>query len=108
MIEPRDNPARYDQEFFLALHDWGGYLLASDDGAMNPSYAVATINGKALGFGEPLRVKQGQRILLHVLNSSPTEVHWMALAGHQPARGGARWQSGAGSSRGAHAAARAG
>src|ERR1700729_3651000 len=82
MIEPRENSARYDQEFFLALHDWAAYLLASDDGAMNPSYAVATINGKAMGFGEPLRVKQGQRILLHVLNSSPTEVHWIALAGH--------------------------
>jgi FtsP/CotA-like multicopper oxidase with cupredoxin domain len=82
MIEPRDNPARYDQEFYLALHDWAGYLLASDDGAMNPSYAVATINGKAMGFGEPIRVKQGQRIVLHVLNSSPTEVHWIALAGH--------------------------
>jgi FtsP/CotA-like multicopper oxidase with cupredoxin domain len=82
MIEPRVDPARYDQEFFLALHDWDGYLLASDDGAMNPSYNVATINGKAMGFGEPLRVKQGQRILLHVLNSSPTEVHWIAFAGH--------------------------
>jgi FtsP/CotA-like multicopper oxidase with cupredoxin domain len=82
MVEPRDDPARYDQELFLALHDWAGYLLASDDGAMNPSYAVATINGKAMGFGEPLRVKQGQHILLHVLNSSPTEVHWIALAGH--------------------------
>jgi FtsP/CotA-like multicopper oxidase with cupredoxin domain len=82
MVEPRDDPARYDQEFFLALHDWAGYLLASDDGAMNPSYAVTTINGKAMGFGEPLRVKLGQRILLHVLNSSPTEVHWIALAGH--------------------------
>jgi FtsP/CotA-like multicopper oxidase with cupredoxin domain len=82
MIEPRDNPARYDQEFFLALHDWAGYLLANEDGAMNPSYAVATINGKAMGSGDPLRVKQGQRILLHVLNSSPTEVHWIALAGH--------------------------
>jgi FtsP/CotA-like multicopper oxidase with cupredoxin domain len=82
MVEPRDNPARYDQEFFLALHDWNGYLLANEDGAMNPSYAVATINAKAMGFGEPLRVKQGQRILLHVLNSSPTDVHWIALAGH--------------------------
>jgi FtsP/CotA-like multicopper oxidase with cupredoxin domain len=83
MVEPRDDPARYDQEFFLALHDWDGYLLASEDGAMNPGYAVGTINGKAMGFGEPLRVKQGQRILLHVLNSSPTEVHWIALAGHE-------------------------
>ena len=82
MVEPRDDPSRYDQEFFLALHDWSAYLVATDDGAMNPSYAVATINGKAMGYGEPLRVKQGQRILLHVLNSSPTEVHWIALAGH--------------------------
>jgi FtsP/CotA-like multicopper oxidase with cupredoxin domain len=82
MVEPREDPARYDQEFFLALHDWSGYLLANEDGAMNPSYAVATINGKVMGFGEPLRVKMGQRILLHVLNSSPTEVHWIALAGH--------------------------
>src|SRR6202453_5416095 len=61
MIEPRDNPARYDQEFFLALHDWSGYLLASDDGAMTPSCSCATINAKAMGSGEPLRVKQGQR-----------------------------------------------
>jgi len=82
MIEPRENSARYDQEIFLALHDWAGYLLANEDGAMNPSYAVATINGKAMGFGEPLQVKQGQRVLLHVLNSSATEVHWISLAGH--------------------------
>jgi len=82
MIEPASNPAPYDQEVFLALHDWRGHLLASDDGAMNPAYAVATINARVLGSCEPLRVKQGQRILLHVLNSSPTEVHWIALAGH--------------------------
>jgi FtsP/CotA-like multicopper oxidase with cupredoxin domain len=42
----------------------------------------ATINGKMLGFGEPVRVKQGERVMMHVLNSSPTEVHWVALAGH--------------------------
>ncbi len=83
MIEPRDDPARYDGEFFVALHDWDGHLLASDDGAMNPGYTVATINGKVMGHGEPLRVKAGQTILLHVLNSSPTEVHWVALAGHR-------------------------
>lgn len=83
MVESGGNPGRYDQEFFLALHDWDGRLLASDDGAMNPSYQLATINGKVMGFGEPLRVRQGQRVLLHVLNTSPTEVHWIALAGHR-------------------------
>ena len=83
LIEPRDNPARYDQEIFLALHDWDGELLASADGAMDPAYNVSTINGRVLGFGEPLRVKAGQQVLFQILNSSPTEVHWIALAGHQ-------------------------
>jgi FtsP/CotA-like multicopper oxidase with cupredoxin domain len=82
MIESRDNPARYDQEFFLDLHDWEGHLFASDDGAMNPSYRISTINGKVMGFGEPLRVREGQLILLHLLNSSATETHWIALSGH--------------------------
>jgi FtsP/CotA-like multicopper oxidase with cupredoxin domain len=82
MIEPRENPARYDREIFLALHDWGGHFLPSDDGYMNPTYDVSTINGKMLGFGEPLPVKQGDRALFHILNSSPTDVHWIALPGH--------------------------
>lgn len=83
LIEPRDNPGRYDQEIFLALHDWEGEMTGSADGSMNPSYRFSTVNGRVLGFGEPLRVKQGQRVLLHLLNSSPTEQHWIAFAGHQ-------------------------
>ncbi len=35
-----------------------------------------------MGHGLPLQVKEGQRVLMHVLNSSPTEEHWIALAGH--------------------------
>jgi len=83
MIDPRDSPGHYDQEFFLALHDWDGEMTGSGDGSMNPEYKFSTVNGRVLGFGDPLRVKQGQRVLLHILNSSPTEQHWLALAGHQ-------------------------
>ena len=83
LIEPRENPARYDQEIFLALQDWASDLLPSADGSMDPSYDVSTINGRVLGFGEPLRVKPGAQVLLQILNASPTEVHWLALAGHQ-------------------------
>lgn len=82
MIEPRDNAGDYDREVFIALHDWSGRMAGSDDGSMSPVYEVSTINGKMLGFGDPVRVKQGERTLMHVLNSSPTEVHWIALAGH--------------------------
>jgi FtsP/CotA-like multicopper oxidase with cupredoxin domain len=82
-IEARDNPGRYDQEIFLALHDWDAALLGNPDGSMDPAYNFSTINGRVLGFGEPLRVKAGQQVLFQILNSSPTEVHWIALAGHQ-------------------------
>jgi FtsP/CotA-like multicopper oxidase with cupredoxin domain len=83
LIEPHENPARYDQEFFLALHDWDASLIGNEDGSMDPVYEVSTINGRTLGFGEPLRVKSGQQVLLHLLNPSATEPHWIAFAGHQ-------------------------
>lgn len=82
LIQGRDDSGKYDREFFLALHDWSGHFEGGGDGYMSPSYDVSTINGKMLGFGDPVRVKQGERVMMHVLNSSPTEVHWIALAGH--------------------------
>ena len=42
------------QEVFLALHDWDGQMLASGDGSMNPAYNFSTINGKMLGFWQPI------------------------------------------------------
>ena len=35
-----------------------------------------------LGHGEPIRVKQGERVLFHVLNASATEIRSLALPGH--------------------------
>jgi FtsP/CotA-like multicopper oxidase with cupredoxin domain len=82
LVEPRENPAPYDREVFLGLHDWRGQFLSSDDGYMNPVYDVTTINGKSLGFGDPIKVKQGERVMMHILNSSPTEIHWISFSGH--------------------------
>ena len=42
-----------------------------------------SINDKALGFAEPIRVKQGQRVLLHLLNASAIENRRLALPGHK-------------------------
>ena len=33
-------------------------------------YDAFTINGRMLGHGDPIRVKQGERVLFHVLNGS--------------------------------------
>ncbi len=45
-------------------------------------YGSFTINGRMLHHGEPIRVKQGERVLFHVLNGSATEIRSLALPGH--------------------------
>jgi FtsP/CotA-like multicopper oxidase with cupredoxin domain len=45
-------------------------------------YSLFTINGRMLGHGEPIRVKTGERVLLHVVNGSATEIRSLALPGH--------------------------
>lgn len=45
-------------------------------------YRLFSINGRMLGYGEPIHVKQGQRVLLHILNGSATEIRSLALPGH--------------------------
>jgi FtsP/CotA-like multicopper oxidase with cupredoxin domain len=45
-------------------------------------YGSFTINGRMLGHGEPIRVKQGERVLFHIVNGSATEIRSLALPGH--------------------------
>jgi len=45
-------------------------------------YRSFTINGRMLGHAEPIRVKQGERVLFHILNGSATEIRSLALPGH--------------------------
>jgi FtsP/CotA-like multicopper oxidase with cupredoxin domain len=45
-------------------------------------YRSFTINGRMLGHGDPIRVKQGERVLFHILNGSATEIRSLALPGH--------------------------
>ena len=56
-------------------------------------YGSFTINGRMLGHGEPIRVKQGERVLFHILNGSATEIRSLALPGHSFQGRRARWQS---------------
>ena len=61
-------------------------MKASLAKGMPQGYAVGyrsfTINGRMLGHGEPVRVKQGERVLFHILNGSATEIRSLALPGH--------------------------
>jgi FtsP/CotA-like multicopper oxidase with cupredoxin domain len=102
-VEPRVNAGNYDREVFLATHEWEPFFTTEemedeDAGAPKPTplvkkemkpngweigYQKFTINGKCLAYGEPVRVKQGERILFHFLNASATENIKLALAGHR-------------------------
>jgi FtsP/CotA-like multicopper oxidase with cupredoxin domain len=111
-IEPKENPGAYDQEVFLVLKEFGPTFSRGGDmdflageeiealkekgeAAMRASlkrgipkgievgYQFFTINGHMLGHGEPIRVKQGQRVLFHILNGSAGEIRSLAMPGHR-------------------------
>jgi FtsP/CotA-like multicopper oxidase with cupredoxin domain len=54
-----------------------------DDDSLDVAYKLFSVNGRALGHGEPIRVKEGQRVLLRILNASATVTRRIAAAGHQ-------------------------
>jgi len=51
-----------------------------------------TINGRMLGHGEPIRAKQGERVLFHILNGSATEIRSLALPWPCRARSITHWE----------------
>ncbi len=89
IVEGKDNPGRYDQEIPLALHGWDPYLGTmgmggeGDEGSLEVHYNAFTMNSHSLGAGEPVRVKEGQRVLFRFLNASASQFHRLALPGHR-------------------------
>src|ERR1700744_2516354 len=97
MVEGRSGfqaEGKFDQEIFLAIHHWEPHFVPMAETMRQASanaplttgsdvgYRHATINAHKLGAGEPLRVKQGQRVLMHILNARATENVELALPGH--------------------------
>ena len=91
IVEPTNDPGRYDQEVLLAAHHWQGSWVSMQDIRKGPPpdnglevmYASASFNDKMLGHGEPVRVREGQRVLFRLLNASPTQNITLALPGHR-------------------------
>jgi FtsP/CotA-like multicopper oxidase with cupredoxin domain len=91
IVEPMTDPGRYDQEVLLAAHHWEGSWVSMQDIRTGPPpdnglevmYKSASFNDKMLGHGEPVRVREGQRVLFRLLNASPSENITLALPGHR-------------------------
>jgi FtsP/CotA-like multicopper oxidase with cupredoxin domain len=110
-IDPREDPGAYDREVFLVMKEFEPTLSRGGDMAMDflagkpihdlqligqraddaakekakgfeVGYKHFAINGRMLGHGEPIRVRQGERVLFHVLNASAGEIRSLALPGH--------------------------
>jgi FtsP/CotA-like multicopper oxidase with cupredoxin domain len=90
-VEPKNDPGRFDQEAFIALRQWDpSWVILQDlrrgppaDNGLEVNYMSASFNGRALGFGDPIRVRQGQRVLFRLLNASATMDASVALPGHR-------------------------
>jgi FtsP/CotA-like multicopper oxidase with cupredoxin domain len=105
MIDSGTDPGHYDQELFLALRDWEPFYtdqfvdmdeadapgpqpekpasLDTRPNGLEVTSQLFSINDKALGAGEPIRVRQGTRVLVHLLNASAVENRTIALPGHE-------------------------
>ena len=57
-----------------------GGMMRNADG---PAYDVMTINGKAYPATEPLRVRNGERVRVRIINASAEHTHVLRLAGHR-------------------------
>lgn len=84
-VEPATDPGRYDAEVFLALHGWEPYLgaMGAGEGTLDVIYQSFSVNSRALSYGDPIRVREGQRIMFRILNANATMLHRLALPGHK-------------------------
>ena len=105
VVEGANNPGAFDSEHYLALRDWEPYFTSqnmdTDDldaawpqperpkvmdtrpAGLEVAADIFSINDKALGAGEPIRVKPGERVMFHFLNASAIENRHIALPGHK-------------------------
>ena len=79
VVETGDDPGSYDLEVPILLHEWDPRFTTQ--GAMDVTFRYFSINGKMLGGGEPVRVRQHQRVLFRIVNASATLHHKLALPG---------------------------
>jgi FtsP/CotA-like multicopper oxidase with cupredoxin domain len=92
IVEPAaGDPGRYDREVLLAAHHWEGHWVSMQDIKKGPPpdnglevmYHAATLGDRMLGHGEPVRVREGERVLFRVLNASGNMGISLALSGHR-------------------------
>ncbi|MGH1571232.1 multicopper oxidase family protein [Methylobacterium sp. P31] len=92
IVEPAaGDPGRYDREVLLASHTWDGHWVSMQDIKKGPPpdngletmFRAATLGERMLGHGDPIRVREGERVLFRFLNANASMGISLALPGHR-------------------------
>jgi FtsP/CotA-like multicopper oxidase with cupredoxin domain len=80
-VEPKSEPGAYDQEIFLALKEYDPFMTtgAEGEGSMDAAYRFFAIHAGV----DRVKVKQGQRVMLRILNASATVHRRIGFSGHK-------------------------
>jgi len=79
VVEGRGDAGAFDREIPILLHEWEPRFDARGE----VEYRAFSINGRLLGAGEPIRVRESERLLFRFVNASATWNHRLALPGHR-------------------------
>jgi FtsP/CotA-like multicopper oxidase with cupredoxin domain len=85
LVEPKSQSANYDQEVFLAGRHWEPFLVhrGAPNNDCTVDYKLCSLADRFLGYGDPIRVRQGQRVLFRILNADATRQLNLVLPGHR-------------------------
>jgi FtsP/CotA-like multicopper oxidase with cupredoxin domain len=85
LVEPKSEPGSYDQEIFLAGRHWDPFIVhrGAPNNDWTVDYRLCSLTDRSLGHGEPIRVRQGQKVLFRIVNADATRQLNLALPGHR-------------------------
>ncbi len=92
IIEPK-NPKKYDREYVYMLDEWeinpdgsnGALTHTKENGEHihgKQNYNIFTINGRIFPDIDPLMVKDGEKVLVRLINAGTQAIHPMHTHGH--------------------------
>lgn len=93
IVEPKTPTVQYDREYVLLLDEWDvlpggvnsaiGHIHGASKEAATPTYNMFTINGNVLPYIDPIKVKEGEDVLIRIVNAGTAEFHPMHTHGHE-------------------------
>lgn len=92
IIEPKEPTVEYDREYILLLDEWNilpggvnpaiGHVHGAATPGAVPDFNTFTINGRVFPYIDPIKVKEGEKVLIRIVNGGTSAFHPMHTHGH--------------------------